>query len=52
MYVESQWLGHSSSVADSHYDAVIDKDFDAITNPPMASPGQDDDQRQDDAEAA
>ena len=51
-FLEAKWIGHSADVADSHYDAVIDTDFDAITNPPMASPGQDDDQRQDDAEAA
>lgn len=57
-YLETQWLGHSADVSDMHYDEVIDTDFDAITNPPIAGPRQADDQkqaddqRQDDAEAA
>lgn len=48
-FLEAKWIGHSADVADSHYDAVIDTDFDAITNPPPEQAG---DQRQDDAEAA
>jgi hypothetical protein len=57
-FLEAKWIGHSVDVADSHYDAVIDTDFDAVTNPPKEiprkadDPRQDDDLRQDDAEAA
>lgn len=57
-FLEAKWIGHSADVADLHYDAVIDTDFDAIINPPKLNPMQaddrvqDDDNRQDDAEAA
>ena len=57
-FLEAKWIGHSADVADLHYDAVVDEDFDAVINPPKKSPKQaddrvqDDEQRQGDAEAA
>jgi hypothetical protein len=57
-FLEAKWIGHSADVADLHYDAVVDEDFDAVINPPRQIPKQaddrvqDDEQRQDDAEAA
>jgi hypothetical protein len=51
-FLEAKWIGHSAEVADLHYDAVQDKDFGQVINPPEQNPMQADDQRQDDAEAA
>jgi hypothetical protein len=51
-FLEAKWIGHSADVADSHYDAVIDTDFDAITKPPTTTDGQGDEGVRGDADAA